>query len=218
MASFKTTSPRQIIQKLFNECISTGRWPTDFKIANTVTIPKLGKDDYSKVKNYRPIALLDVIGKWGAKLIACRLQSEAINIDLLHPLQIGGARQRGTTDAGVFLSRFVAQQREDGKYTSVLAVDVAQFFPSINHELLLIMLRKLGISPVLCHFFADYFRDRQTHYSWGNAQSDLFNASVGLPQGGPLSPILSDLYIALVLRRRFPWKYCSRCYKHHCLH
>ena len=104
-----------------------GRFSTIYILclSSTITIPKPGRNDYSKVKNYRPIALLDVIGKWGAKLIARCLQDEAIRADLLHPLQMGGAKQRSTVDAGVFLTRHIAEKREPGLYTSSLAVDVS---------------------------------------------------------------------------------------------
>ena len=58
--------------------------------------------------------------------------------DLLHPLQAGGVRQRSTVDAGVFLTHNITSKRDQGEFTSTLAVDVVQFFPSIiNHDALL---------------------------------------------------------------------------------
>ena len=44
--------------KLANDIILGGIWLDAFKQSTTVIIPKLKKDNYSKVKSYRPIALL----------------------------------------------------------------------------------------------------------------------------------------------------------------
>ncbi|KAF8956032.1 hypothetical protein BDZ97DRAFT_1853672, partial [Flammula alnicola] len=41
-----------------------------------------------------------------------------------------------------------------GLRTSVLAFDLAQFFPSLNHEVLVIILRKLGFLPLVVKFFS----------------------------------------------------------------
>ncbi|KAF8622194.1 hypothetical protein AX15_007303 [Amanita polypyramis BW_CC] len=183
------------ITTLFNNILSEGRWPSEFKIANTVVIPKPKREDYTKPKSFRPIALLDCIGKLLSKVLAARLQDEALKFDLLHPLQFGGIKQRSTTDAGIVLTEFIKKARDAGQFTSCLAIDMAQYFPSLNHEVLKIMLKKLGFTNNITNLFSSYFNDRVTVYLWGNQESSQFSASDGVPQGDPLSPILSDLYV-----------------------
>ncbi|KAF8621425.1 hypothetical protein AX15_007805, partial [Amanita polypyramis BW_CC] len=51
------------ITTLYNDILRESVWPNEFKIANTVVIPKPKRDDYSKPKNFQPIALLDCVGK-----------------------------------------------------------------------------------------------------------------------------------------------------------
>ncbi|KAF8622873.1 hypothetical protein AX15_006683 [Amanita polypyramis BW_CC] len=192
------------ITTLFNNILDEGLWPREFKIANTVVIPKLKRDDYSKPKNFRPIALLDCIGKLLSKVLATRLQDEALKHDLLHPLQFGGIKQRSTTDAGLILTEFIKKARDSGRFTSCLAIDMAQYFPSLNHLVLKTMLTKLGFALNITKLFSSYFEDRVTVYLWGNQTSPQFSASDGVPQGDHLSPILSDLYVAIPLRVYFP--------------
>ena len=48
---------------LFNACISAGYHPTAWRKATVVVIPKPNRADYSLPKNYRPIALLECLGK-----------------------------------------------------------------------------------------------------------------------------------------------------------
>jgi hypothetical protein len=49
-----------------------------------------------------------------------------------------------------------------GLKTSVVAFDLAQFFPSINHELILSILEKQGFAPEIVAFFRSYPVGRHT--------------------------------------------------------
>ena len=77
---------------LTNDIITEGVWPDVFKESTTIIIPKPQKEDYTKPKNFRPIALLECTGELISKLIAARSQSNAIQFNLLHPLQFGGLK------------------------------------------------------------------------------------------------------------------------------
>jgi len=81
----------------------------------------------------------------------------------------------------------------------MLAFDIAQFFPSLNHWLLSLILRKAGFDPKVNYFFSNYLVERKTWYLWNNFSSPFFNIDVGVGQGSALSPILSVLYLASVL-------------------
>jgi hypothetical protein len=86
-----------------------------------------------------------------------------------------------------------------GYHTSVLAFDITQFFPSINHEFLLAVLRKLGFHPWVVSFFESYLVQRHTSYVWNNYTSEPFQADVAIGQGSALSPILPALVIAPIM-------------------
>ena len=190
---------------LFNRVMDESVWPSALKMAISVVIPKPNKDDYSMPKSYRPIALLNVLGKLLTKVLADRLQFDAAKFNLLHPGQFGGVQRHATTDVGLILTDIIVKARERGMYTSVLALDIAQFFPSLNHEAMVIILRKLGFHSKIANFVKAFFQDRKTRYKWGSALSDPFPNSQGTPQGDCLSPILSALYIALLLKTFAPW-------------
>ncbi|KFY28958.1 hypothetical protein V491_00241 [Pseudogymnoascus sp. VKM F-3775] len=51
------------LHRLFNACLQLGYCPAHFKETITVALRKPGKDDYSQPKLYRPIALLNTLGK-----------------------------------------------------------------------------------------------------------------------------------------------------------
>ncbi|KAF8627909.1 hypothetical protein AX15_004186 [Amanita polypyramis BW_CC] len=143
------------ITTLFNDILREGVWPKEFKIANMVVIPKPKRQDYMIPKIFRPIALLNCVGKLLSKILAARLQDELIKYNLLHPLQFGGIKQRSTTDAGLILTEFIKKARDNGLFTTCLAIDMVQYFPSLNHSLFPgtrngLPLGKPTIKPILC--------------------------------------------------------------------
>ena len=83
-----------------NDIVASGIWPDAFKQSMTVIIPKPKKEDYSKAKSYRPIALLECPGKLISKMIAARLQSDITLFSIAHPLQFGGLKHHSALDAG----------------------------------------------------------------------------------------------------------------------
>ena len=112
---------------LFNQICFTGTWPSYFKDSISVIIPKPNKPDYSVPKAYRPIALLNTLGKLLTKILANRLQHDAAQYGLLHRDQFGGIQGHSTIDAGLVLTDFISEHRERGWHTSVCAVDMAHF-------------------------------------------------------------------------------------------
>ncbi|KAF8678491.1 hypothetical protein AX14_004719 [Amanita brunnescens Koide BX004] len=192
------------LARLFNEVCLTGTWPTHFKDSISVIIPKPNKPDYTIPKAYRPIALLNMLGKLLTKILANRLQHDAAEFNILHRDQFGGIQGHSTIDAGLVLADFISKHRERGWHASACAIDVAQFFPSLSHPVMSRILERLGFSPVIVALIESYFQGRSTSYKWDSATSRKYNFSLGTPQGDCLSPILSALYISVAIRRVFP--------------
>jgi hypothetical protein len=143
---------------LVNTCLQSGHWPAEFKASTMVVIPKPGKPLYDTPKLFRPIVLLNTLGKIFEKMLSNRLQSEAAKHGVLHPNQFGGVCQNSTEDAGCFLTHVCSGWCAKLK-TSVVAFDLAQFFPSINHDVLLSILDKQGFAPEVVAFFRSYLVD-----------------------------------------------------------
>ncbi|KAF8698236.1 hypothetical protein AX14_001177 [Amanita brunnescens Koide BX004] len=189
---------------LFNNICITGDWPSWFSESTSVIIPKPKKADYTIPKAYRPIALLNTMGKLLTKIIAHRMQFDAAAFSLLHEGQCGGIQKHATIDAGLSLLDFINTNRERGWHVSVCAIDIAQFFPSINHHAAKCILMKLGFSHILTNLIASYFTGRTTVYRWDSATSQPYDFNLGTPQGDCLSPILSALFLSVAIKHVFP--------------
>jgi len=144
------------IINIADACINLGHWPEYFKISTTVIIPKPNKQSYDNPKAFCPIVLLNTLGKLIEKAIAKRLQFTVAANDFIHPCQLGGLKFKSTADAGIALSHIVRSGWVKGKSTSTLAFDISQFFPSLNHHLLVLILEKAGLDPNVTNFFANY--------------------------------------------------------------
>ena len=62
------------IINIADSCFKIGFWPLHFKISTSIIIPKPNKKLYDSSKSFRPIVLLNTIGKLIEKAIGKRLQ------------------------------------------------------------------------------------------------------------------------------------------------
>jgi hypothetical protein len=183
-----------------NACLSLGHWPSHFKESLSVIIPKPGKPTYSTPKSFRPIVLLNTLGKLVEKMLSWRLQFDGVAHGAFEPNQFGGIAQHSTEDADVYLTHLVRVGWVRGLQMSVVTFDITQFFPSLNHNVLLDIISRLGFPIEMGPFFRSYLVGRHTTYHWDAFMSDPFVADVGVGQGSALSPILSMLYLTLITR------------------
>ena len=187
------------IINIADACINLGHWPRYFKISTMVVIPKLNKPSYDNPKAFCPIVLLNTLGKLIEKVIAEQLQFTVASNNFIHPSQLGGLKFKSTADAGIVLTHIIWSGWAKGRSMSTLAFDISQFFPSLNHCLLILILEKAGFDPKVVSFFSNYLTQRCMKYLWNNFLSPLFEVNVRVEQGSVLSPILSSLYLSLLL-------------------
>ena len=144
-----------------NACFDLGHWPNHFKKSTTIVIPKPNKSTYDLLKSFRPIVLLNMLGKLIKKVIGKRLQFQAILNNFIHQSQLGGLKFKFTSDAGIFLTHFIRTGWIKHLSTSTLVFDIAQFFPLLNHHFMSLILDKVGFGPQVINFFSNYLVNRK---------------------------------------------------------
>ena len=83
--------------------------------------------------------------------------------------------------------------------TNILAFNIVQFFPSLNHCFLTCILQKADLNICIINFFINYLINRKTNYVQNNFLSLMFEVNVGVGQGSALSLILFALYLSSFL-------------------
>ena len=188
------------IINIANTCINLDYWPTYFKRSTIVVIPKFNKQLYNSPKSFRPIVLLNTLGKLIEKFIGKRLQFQVISNDFIHLSQLSSLKFKSTIDVDIALIHIIHLGWVKNILTNTLAFNIAQFFPSLNHHLLTRILKKVELDNCIVNFFANYLVGRKTNYFWNNFTFPIFDANIEVGQGSALFPILS-LSFSLYFRK-----------------
>ena len=131
-------------------------------------------------------------------IISIKLQAYSITLNFIHSNQLEGIKQHFIIDASIYLIHLIWVKWIKNLYTSILVFNIAQFFPFLNHQLLLKILSKIGFDPRISLFFSSYLINKQTQYIWNYFISLFFKADVGVGQRSTLSSILSSLYVTSI--------------------
>ena len=76
-----------------NTCFDICFWPSHFKTLMSIIISKPNKESYNSSKSFKPIVLLNTVGKLIKKVIGERLQFHAIANDFIYFSQLGGLKK-----------------------------------------------------------------------------------------------------------------------------
>ena len=116
------------LSTIINICINCGFWPSHFKRFTMVVIPKPNKALYDSSKSFRPIVLLNTLGKLIEKVISKRLQFLMASNNFLHLSQLGGLKFKSMTDIGVALTHIICLGWIKNLSTSTLMFDIALLY------------------------------------------------------------------------------------------
>lgn len=184
------------LQKLFNACLQVGYCPQHFKEAVTVVLRKPGKDDYTQPKSYRPIALLNTLGKVLEAIIANRLAYLADVYQLLPRRHTGGRKLASTEHAIHVLLQRIYKAWSEGKVATLLLLDVSGAYDNVSRERLLHNLRKRRVDEKIVKWVASFLSGRSTTLKLPEYTAPSVRIETGIPQGSPASPILYLFYNA----------------------
>ena len=180
-----------ILTKLFNNCFILNYYPRQWKTSIVKIIPKLGKDDYLNVKNYRPISLISNLSKIFEKTIQKQLYR--LISDHLHPSQHGFIKNKSTITA---LSKIVntAIQHKKTQKVAIVTIDIQQAFDRAWKCAIIKELDKCNIPSCLILLISSYLSGRSSDFIYSDIKVKK-DITMGCPQGGALSPLLWNILL-----------------------
>ncbi|KAI1829205.1 hypothetical protein DTO027I6_9898 [Penicillium roqueforti] len=168
----------RMLGQLFNACVRVGYNPTHFQRSITVVLRKQGKSDYQLAKSYRPVALLNTLGKF------------------LEATHLGGRRGISTDHAiHNMIDRIKTAWGKGKPVVPLLMLDVSGAYDTVSHDRLLHNLRKRRLGQ-LAPWVKAFLSNRSTRIRMPEGISHQIPTPTGIPQGSPISPILYLLYNA----------------------
>ena len=175
--------------------------------AKVVPIPKPHKADYRIGKSYRPISLLECCGKLLEKIVAKRILLDANRFHLLPSGQFGSQDFHSVVDAAMCLTHSIQSCVKTGHVGALVLFDIQRFFDNLHVDRLVHLFSSLGFDTQLCEWVRSFLTDRRVTLTINGEESPALLLSHGTPQGSPLSPILSAIYLTPLLRLAESWKF-----------
>lgn len=188
----RSLGPRLV--HLYNNILFQGVYPTCWKMATTAIIRKANKPDYTQAGAYRPIALLNTLGKLLELILARRMAEWATKSGALPANHFGGRKGVDTEDATLNFDTWVRDRWAEKKTVIALFLDVQSAYPTVHPDRLIHILRHKGCPSHLWVIINDFLRDRRTVLRLDDYTSNVKEVPRGLPQGSPLLVILYILY------------------------
>jgi hypothetical protein len=113
-----------LLVQIFNDILLSHYFPTMWKHARVISILKLGKD-LALPSSYRPISLLDTIGKIFEKILLARILQEVSERGLLRDEQFG-FRPRNSTSLQLARLERITMNFGERRLTGAVFLDVAK--------------------------------------------------------------------------------------------
>ncbi|KAL0270294.1 UNVERIFIED_CONTAM: hypothetical protein PYX00_007756 [Menopon gallinae] len=182
----------RILTIIYNSILRLGYFPSLWKVADIIMLPKPGKSP-DQLTSYRPISLLPLFSKILEKLLLNRLNPLIEASHALPNHQFGFRHQHSTVEQVHRIARVITQSFEAKEYCSAAFLDISQAFDKVWHVGLLHKLHTL-LPPYLYTLLHSYLSDRHFCVRHLGARTDLHPICSGVPQGSVLGPTLYLLF------------------------
>ena len=181
-----------------NHMFEIGTMPDSFKTAKIKLIPKKG--DCGKLKNWRPISLLDNFYKIISRLVTTRIRKV---IDKLTPIgQKAYSKKRQCQEVVVNILDEIAKCKKLNKKAALVSLDIKKAFDSLSHKFVVDVLRFFNFGEQITNWIKTICFGRRACISLtSDTLSEIFELGLGNAQGDNISPYIFILCYQILLFR-----------------
>jgi len=183
-----------LVVHMFIAALRTHHIPQTWKHARVISILKPEKDP-ALPSSYRPISLLDTIGKLFGKILLARILHVVSERGLMRDEQFGFRPRHSTSLQLARLVERITRNLGKKRLTGAVFPNVAKAFVTVWIDGLLYKLTPLNFPSYIVHTISPYLRDRTFEASFQTATSSLRGLRAGIAQGGLISPVIFSLYV-----------------------
>ena len=144
------------LHNLFNECLITGNFPDNLKLADITPVFK--KKDPLNKENYRPVSVLPDISKIFEKLMQKQINDYISNF--LSPYLCGYRKGFSTQLALLSLIEKWKKALDNKGFGGAVLMDLSKAFDTINHDLLIAKLHAYGFDKNSLKLLLSFLKNR----------------------------------------------------------
>ena len=178
----------ETLTQLVNISYKTNTFPSCMKKANVIAIHK--KESAEDPSNYRPLSILSVVSKVFERSATDQLVQYLENNNLLSIIQHAYRKIHSTTTCLTEVVNYIYKENDKGNIVGLASLDLSKAFDSINHNLLINKLAKLGLANTSLGWCQSYLQGRTQKTKFKHYTSTEETITSGVPQGSILGPIL----------------------------
>lgn len=190
---------KHILLNMFNSCLENNYFPTVWKNANLIFIRKDTVDNSQTINSFRPICLLNTLGKIFERLVLSRLKFEIADRHALQEHQHGFLEGKSVITAGEQVMDFAKKGLRSKDEIILISLDVSGAFNNVIWDHILNDLKEREVPGQLCNLVRSYFRDREIRNE--NCNNTMKRKVLqGCPQGSVLGPFLWTIIMDNLLK------------------
>ena len=187
-----------VIADFFNKLLDSGEVPDALTSSKVIALLKPRKDkippDATAFASYRLLSLRNLLDKV-VQLIITRRLSHFMNLfGLLPPEQTGFMNHLSTEDALFIALHSTRRTAAVNSPIYNVFMDIRRAYDEVHHQSLLHILRKMGVPSNLVRLIGGLLATASGQTVINGKTSESFPQTKGLGQGGPLSPLLWNIY------------------------
>lgn len=185
---------------LYNTILSTGTFPKCWKTAIVIPVKKIGKDP-NQINSYRPISLLNVLGKLFERIIDRRFKLTLENKNLLDNCQTAFRRGKSTMDNLATITDYITEEMNQKRCVGSIFIDIKNAYNTVWRKRVIREMIKMGFKGNLVKLIQSFFEDRTFRVYNGNHKSRELSTVNGIPQGSVLSCTLFLIALNSILAK-----------------
>lgn len=176
------------ITHLFNTIVTTSTFPSAWKHAKIIPIPKADN-------TFRPIAILPFLSKALERLIHTQMNHFLHENSLLSHKQSGFRPKHSCISALIEVSEELRANIDNSMVSFLILLDHSKAFDTVDFTILCQKLKNMfHFSPTAVKLIYSYLCNRSQSVYHGSDESCSYSTTRGVPQGSILGPLLYVLY------------------------